>query len=111
MLLRAVTLTPARCGALILQSPWLPVLEAQGDAVVSALRQKGIALRLLCGSEDEDCLPMAKQLYDAAQREGLDAKLTIQAHTRHQFPARLYTAEELLHGSYMKCEEGHTWNE
>lgn len=95
MLLRAVTLTPARCGALILQSPWLPVLEAQGDAVVSALRQKGIALRLLCGSEDEDCLPMAKQLYDAAQREGLDAKLTIQAHTRHQFPAEPYPFSNL----------------
>lgn len=95
MLLRAVTLTPARCGTLILQSPWLPVLEAQGDAVVSALRQKGIALRILCGSEDEDCLPMAEALSAAARQEGLDAKLTVQAHTRHQFPAEPYPFSSL----------------
>ena len=95
MLLRAVAFAPARCDMLLLQSPWLPILRDHGEALIHALRQKKIALRIFCGGEDEDCLPMAKQLYDAAQREGLDTKLTIQAHTRHQFPAEPYPFSSL----------------
>ena len=55
--------------------------------MVRGLRQKKIALEIFCGSEDEDCLPMAKQLYEVADREGLDVKFTIQEKSRHQFPA------------------------
>lgn len=86
MLLRGVAFTPARCDVLLLQSPWIPVLEEDEEALVRGLRQKKIALEIFCGSEDEDCLPMAKQLYEVADREGLDVKFTIQENSRHQFP-------------------------
>ena len=86
MLLRAVMWSPARCDTLLLQSPWLPILEDCTNDVVHALQRKAISLHIFCGSEDEDCLPMARQLHEAACRAGLRASLTIQAGCRHQFP-------------------------
>lgn len=90
MLLRAVTYSPARCDLLVLQSPWIPVLQDQAETVVRAISQKNIALRIFCGAEDEDCLPMAKQLYAAAKQAGCNVTLTVQENTRHQFPAQPY---------------------
>lgn len=93
MLLRAVTFSPARCDLLVLQSPWIPVLQDYEGELVRAISQKNIALRIFCGSEDEDCLPMAKQLYAVAQQAGCDVTLTVQKNTRHQFPAEPYNLE------------------
>lgn len=90
MLLRTVTCSPARCDLLILQSPWIPILGEQAEAVVRAISQKNIALRIFCGAEDEDCLPMAKQLYSLTKQAGCNVTLTVQENTRHQFPAQPY---------------------
>lgn len=95
MLLRAAAFTPARCDMLILQSPWIPVLQDHAQTLTAALRQKGIALRILCGAEDEDCLPLAQQLYAAADRVGIDVELIVQENSRHQFPAEPYALEDL----------------
>ncbi len=84
------------CDMLILQSPWIPVLQDYADTLISAIRQKNIALRILCGSDDEDCLPMAKQLYDMAKDACADVRLIIQENSRHQFPAKLYALKDLL---------------
>ena len=88
MLLRAVAYTPARCDALILQSPWIPMLDDGAEELLKALRQKGIELRILCGECDEDCLPPAKRLYEAAAGAKIAVKLTVQQGSRHQFPER-----------------------
>ena len=90
MLLRAVTCSPARCDLLLLQSPWIPILGEQAEAVVRAISQKNIELRIFCGAEDEDCLPMAKQLYAVTKQAGCNVTLTVQENTRHQFPAQPY---------------------
>ena len=95
MLLRTIAFTSVRCDLLILQSPWIPVLEEHVKAVVSAIREKNIALRIFCGSEDEDCLPMAKQLYEAANRGGCNVKFTVQENNRHQFPEKIYNIKEV----------------
>lgn len=93
MLLRAVTFSPAHCDLLVLQSPWIPVLQDHEEALVHAIFQKNIALRIFCGSEDEDCLPMAKQLSDLAQQAGCNVTLTVQANTRHQFSTQPYNLD------------------
>ncbi len=96
MLLRAAAFSSVRCDMLVLQSPWIPVLQEQENAIINAMRQKDIALRIFCGSDDEDCLPMAKRLYAVSGKEGCDVKLTVQENSRHQFPTRMYTLEDLL---------------
>ena len=96
MLLRAITFTPARCDLLVLQSPWIPVLQEHKAAILQALRQKDIALRIFCGADDEDCLPLAQELSAAANQAGLDAALTVQENCRHQFPETPYARNDLL---------------
>ena len=96
MLLRAITFTPARCDLLVLQSPWIPVLQEHKAAILQALRQKDIALRIFCGADDEDCLPLAQELSAAANQAGLDAALTVQENCRHQFPETTYALNALL---------------
>ena len=95
MLLRAIAFTPARCDLLILQSPWIPVLQAHKEAILQALRQKDIALRIFCGADDEDCLPLAQELSAAANQAGLEAALTVQENCRHQFPETPYALNDL----------------
>lgn len=96
MLLRAVLFAPARCDTLILQSPWIPLLQEDSEGLISAVKQKHIALTLLCGSDDADCLPMAKQLFAAADKAGIRVRLRIQEGCRHQFPAFPCALEDLL---------------
>ena len=95
MLLRAIAFTSARCDLLILQSPWIPVLQEHKAAILQALRQKDIALRIFCGADDEDCLPLAQALSAAAYQAGLDAALTVQENCRHQFPETPYALNDL----------------
>lgn len=90
MLLRAVAFSLVRCDLLILQSPWIPVLQDHSEDMVRAISQKNIELQIFCGAEDEDCLPMAKQLYAVTKQAGCNVTLTIQENTRHQFPVQLY---------------------
>ncbi len=52
MLLRAVTFTSTSCDLLILQSPWIPILQEHTEALVRAISQKNIAVQIFCGSED-----------------------------------------------------------
>lgn len=96
MLLRSVLHSPADCDVLVLQSPWIPIIKERGEDLVCAVGEKNIALRIFCGSEDEDCLPLAKRLCELAKREGLDVKLTVQENIRHQFPEKIYTLDEWL---------------
>ncbi len=86
MLLRAVAFTPARCDLLVLQSPWIPLIEDHADDLIRTIREKNIVVRILCGAEDEDCLDPAERLQALLEREKLDVRLTVQPNSRHQFP-------------------------
>lgn len=96
MLLRAITLEPVRCDMLLLQSPWIPMLQDYAEELVAAVKQKNIGLIILCGSDDEDCLPMAKQLYEIISREGVASELVIQEGYRHQFPEARNDLKDIL---------------
>lgn len=85
MLLRAITYTPAHCDVLILQSPWIPMLKDHAEDLVNAVKEKSMELKIFCGSCDEDCLPMAKQLYELTNRKGIPVELAVQEGGRHQF--------------------------
>ena len=89
MLLRTIMYSEALCNTLFLQSPWIPVLKGHEEELLKAVKQKNIQLKILCGSCDEDCLPMAEHLYEITNTGGIHAELTIQEGSRHQFPKEL----------------------
>lgn len=86
MLLRTILFSPVRCDVIILQSPWIPILNEHAEDLVNVIKQKKIQFQIFCGSEDEDCLPMAKQLYEVVNKEGIKVEFKIQKGNRHQFP-------------------------
>ena len=96
MILRAIIYAPARCDMLILQSPWIPILEDHAEDWVNAVRQKNIELKIFCGACDEDCLPMAKQLYETTNREGICVEFAVQEGCRHQFPKKSFVLKDSL---------------
>lgn len=96
MLLRAILFTSARCDMLFLQSPWIPILQDRAEDLVNAIKQKNTVLKIFCGSDDEDCLPMAQQFYKAANQGGVSVELIIQKGNRHQFPKEPFTLKDLL---------------
>ena len=96
MLLRAIIFTPVRCDILILQSPWIPILQDRAEDLVNAEKRKNIELKIFCGSDDEDCLPLAKQLYEITKKESIHVEFTIQKGNRHQFPKEAFELKELL---------------
>lgn len=96
MLLRAIIYTPARCDMLIFQSPWIPILKDHAEDLVNAVKQKNIELKIFCGVCDEDCLPMAKQLYEITNREGIHVEFAVQEGSRHQFPKESIVLKDSL---------------
>lgn len=96
MLLRAIIYAPARCDMLILQSPWIPILKDHAEDLVNAVKQKNIELKIFCGACDEDCLPMAKQLYEITNREGIHVEFAVQEGSRHQFPKESFVLKDSL---------------
>lgn len=96
MLLRAITFSSASCDLLVLQSPWIPMLKDHQAALENAVRQKNIPLKIFCGSDDEDCLPVAKRLHEAMTEAGVPVDLVIQAGTRHQFSGASYASMNFL---------------
>lgn len=96
MLLRAVLYTPARCDLLLLQSPWIPILEGHAEELADALRQKSIGLKIFCGTCDTDCLPMAMQFAETARRAGIPVEFAAQEGNRHQFPKAPFVLKDSL---------------
>ena len=104
MLLRSVCFSTAGCNMLILQSPWIPILQEHGHDLVQTLRKKNIKIRIFCGSDDEDCMPMAQQLYTVTKQAGIDVEFSVQENSRHQFPTEMYTLKELGFKEGNQCQ-------
>lgn len=98
MLLRSVLFTPARPDMLILQSPWIPLITEQeqkyAEVLAETLAEKKIALKIFCGADDADCLPLAERLFDAVREKCADAELFVTENCRHGFSA-LSQADEM----------------
>lgn len=63
VILKALLNDEITASKIILQSPWIPVIEEKLDEVVSVLIKKEIEVYIICGTEDEDCYPQSIELY------------------------------------------------
>lgn len=77
------------CNKVILASPWIPEIIDNHKDVVRILNTHKIELVVICGEEDEDCLPLAKQLIKAAREVRLDIKAHIIKGLDHEYPSNL----------------------
>lgn len=74
------------CNKVILQSPWIPTIENNHKEVVKVLHNHKTELLLICGEEDEDCLPLAKQLVQSGEEVSLAVSSHWIAGMDHEYP-------------------------
>ncbi|MDK2866093.1 MAG: hypothetical protein PWP51_1581 [Clostridiales bacterium] len=69
-LLRCLVETDTTCDQLILQSPWIPVVDRDLERIIKVLQQKNVKLLIGCGKDDADCYPQCLKFEKAAKRIG-----------------------------------------
>lgn len=77
------------CDKVILQSPWIPEIRDNHKDVVNILHNHGIELVIICGSDDEDCLPLATTLIEASKENELVLNAHIIKDLGHEVPNKL----------------------
>ncbi|MCL2574287.1 MAG: hypothetical protein FWE34_07045 [Defluviitaleaceae bacterium] len=83
-ILKTLLNTDIKCEKIILQSPWIPVIDNNLDELIKVLSKTEI--EIICGENDDDCLPYAKRLAEEADRRGINCKLQIIPKLGHSYP-------------------------
>jgi len=82
-ILKTLLNTDIKCERIILQSPWIPMIDGCLHALLNAL--SNVSIEIICGENDDDCLPYAKKLAEEAIKLGLDCNLQIVIGRGHIF--------------------------
>jgi len=83
-ILKTLLETDIKCEKIILQSPWIPVIDDTLDRLLNILAD--VSIEIYCGSKDDDCLPNAKKLADKAVKQGLNCQFQIIDGLGHSYP-------------------------
>jgi len=86
-ILRFLSETTIECDKVILQSPWIPCIEEDIEGIISNLVTKDIEVLIICGSEDEDCLPQCLKFESKAKELGLKIDVNFIDGLGHDYPA------------------------
>lgn len=63
-----------KCERIILQSPWIPVIDNDIDKIIDSLGVRGTEIIVVCGEEDKDCIRRANIFVDKSKVQGLNIK-------------------------------------
>lgn len=82
----------------ILNAPWIPVLESKGNELITKMRDKKIETLLICGDNDEDCFPLCEQFDKVSKAVAYDYSKIIEEGTGHAYSEHLeaYISEFIL---------------
>jgi hypothetical protein len=86
VILRGISDYDINCDKIILQSPWIPVIEDRLEEVVNKIKEKNIEMLIICGEEDEDCLYQNRLLSRQAQKEGVNVEAIWIKDLGHDYP-------------------------
>ena len=83
-ILRALVFAGVKCEKIILVCPWIPAFDENLNDIIAVLRN--VSIEIVCGEDDEDCLPYAKKLHKAATESGLNCNLEVVKGCGHSYP-------------------------
>lgn len=86
VILKAILKDSITCDYIILQSPWIPVVNEEMDKILAALQQHNIKILMICGERDKDCAPLAEMLYQKATENKIDIEAVWIKDLSHDFP-------------------------
>lgn len=86
VILKALLEDKIICDYIILQSPWIPVINEKIDDLISALKQRKIKIMIICGDCDEDCAPLAQMFHEKATEKKIAINTIWVKDLSHDFP-------------------------
>lgn len=92
-ILKTVAAGEFLCERIILQSPWIPFIKDNLSSVLLGLKNIHAQVLVICGTLDEDCLPLAKEFVKEAKAYGIPVKEIWVEGLGHDFPEDL---EEII---------------
>jgi hypothetical protein len=82
----------------ILFSPWIPIVERNLEGVIQHLMEEHIEVVMVCGTLDEDCMPLCKIFEDKAMEMGFKFNALYIEGMVHEYPEDFKMLEGLLYG-------------
>jgi hypothetical protein len=74
------------CDYILLQSPWIPVINDEMESILEALKNKKIRVLMICGDCDEDCALLAQVFHQNATEKKIDIRTVWVEGLSHDFP-------------------------
>ena len=75
-----------KCERIILQSPWIPVIDNESDKIMNCLKERDTEVIVICGDNDKDCIRRANIFVDKAKVKGLNISEYWVKDLGHDFP-------------------------
>jgi len=85
VILRALASGLVNCNAVLLQSPWIPVVEKNESEIIGYLLENDIGMLFICGEADEDCIGF-RNFFEKVQKSGIISKGIFIRNLSHEFP-------------------------
>jgi len=85
VILKAIEQKYVKPNGVILMAPWLPNI-AQSNALFNQLKENDIKVYLLCGKEDQDCLPGTQKLVKGLKSKKIEYKFVLIDGLDHDYP-------------------------
>ena len=85
-ILKSIQCAKLKCEGIFLVSPWIPIIEKGMDEILRFMNDKSIWIKIICGKEDDDCLPLAQRFTEAAKERGIQVNAQWIDGLGHQYP-------------------------
>ena len=85
-ILKTFLIKDFKCERIILQSPWIPVVDNEIDEILNSLKERKTEIIVICGENDKDCIRRANIFVDKAKVIGLNIKEYWVKDLGHDFP-------------------------
>lgn len=85
-ILRCILSEGVECTSIIMQSPWIPMIDTMLDEITDRIEELNINILIICGTEDKDCMPNSKRLYESLKKRKLSVVGEWIEEMNHDFP-------------------------
>lgn len=75
-----------KCEGIILQSPWIPIIETKMEEILDFIVDNSIWIEMICGKEDDDCLPLAESFVTKAKERNIKVNVEWSEGLGHRYP-------------------------
>lgn len=86
VILKTILNYDLKCTAIILQSPWIPVIDTYQNEIGNKLEEAGISVLIVCGKNDKDCFERSELLLKEIKGRNLRAAYNWIDGLEHDFP-------------------------